>query len=322
MGGRLHRPLEALTIPEAAALLSKGSGSEVTEAEIIRRGLEGRLTLSVQFESRPLGRLGKTVRPGQAKRVPPETLSEWDRQPREYQVSENEILLLDLPFQFVAIEGIWDLVMLGPERGDIEYRYMLSDGRRLTRDHLDGIFLKQPEGKWCQLWEERPDHEGGTRAVPMRALPDAAVLVVRTGALDEVVRATPAGTLERAPTLESVARPQQGSVEDADPSAAFDLDDQDLSTTEGRIQAVNRFLECCNEESELSPEILRTHIWTEAGYGNARSFQHWQAMDPARSTRACDENMRRVLSTSPADFVAQVRTRTHRPARAFLGRAE
>jgi hypothetical protein len=48
--------LESLTLPEAAAQLSKAFGKEVTESEIIRWGLDGQMTLSLKFESYALGR--------------------------------------------------------------------------------------------------------------------------------------------------------------------------------------------------------------------------------------------------------------------------
>ena len=156
MGGRLHKPVETLTIPAAADHLSNAFGQEVAEAEIIRWGVDGQMTLSVEFKSYALGRTGKTVRPGQAKRRSRHSLGALDRAyPPEHRVSEDEILVLDVPFETVGISGVWDLTMLGPERRDIEYRYMLTDSRRFTRNHLHDTFVKRPNGTWCQLWQRR-----------------------------------------------------------------------------------------------------------------------------------------------------------------------
>ena len=55
-------PLRAwLTVPEAARNLSILFGDDVSEADVLRLALDGRLTLSVHFVNGATARCGKTV---------------------------------------------------------------------------------------------------------------------------------------------------------------------------------------------------------------------------------------------------------------------
>ena len=50
-----------LTLRDAASYLSILLGEDVTEADILGLGLDGRLTLSVSFLNFTLGRIGKII---------------------------------------------------------------------------------------------------------------------------------------------------------------------------------------------------------------------------------------------------------------------
>ena len=88
-------------------------------------------------------------------------------------------------FVSVDLKGVWDLPMIGDERLEVEQRYLaLSSAPRLRITDLAGIFLNRLDGTCCHLYMEDRD----AKRVPHRAgaLLDAAVLVVRTAALDDL----------------------------------------------------------------------------------------------------------------------------------------
>lgn len=217
-------------------------------------------------------------------------------------MSENEILFLDVPFEIVGIEGIWDLTMLGPERRNIEYRYMLTYRRRFTGNRLHSIFVKRPNGWWSQLWEQRPAGD-----VPALALPDDHVLVVRTAVLDELIRQMSAPQKQE-PQSE---QPTKSHAVDAAASSgltheAFDIAAQDLETKEGRREAVDAFLAYANRSQRHT--VKQHHIWKAMGYTTARPFQYWLEMKgPPKETVACDQNARRVLAMATSYFLDLLR---------------
>jgi hypothetical protein len=50
-------------------------------------------------------------------------------------------------------------------------------------------------------------------------------------------------------------------------------------------------------------KVNRRHVWLAVGHTAARQFQFWQASDP-KATAQDDQNFRRILAMSPADFEA------------------
>jgi hypothetical protein len=65
--------------------------------------------------------------------------------------------------------------------------------------------------------------------------------------------------------------------------------------------AVDAFILKCNQE--ISLKVNRRHVWLAVGHTAARQFQFWQASDP-KATAQDDQNFRRILAMSPADFEA------------------
>jgi hypothetical protein len=59
MAELLHKLRECLTIPEAAAHLSTAFGESVTEADVLRLGLDDHLTLSINYVNPVWGWLGR-----------------------------------------------------------------------------------------------------------------------------------------------------------------------------------------------------------------------------------------------------------------------
>lgn len=184
---------EYLTVEEAARHLSGIFAEEVSEADILRLALDGKLTLSVNLVNAAQVRRGNLAR----------------------------LTFTALQEDVVTIRGIWDLPMIGNERVDVENKYqMMCNGPTVTDLCMDGTFVKRP-GILCQLQRpadrdqfEAPD--GSVTRMPflypvglandgvfnvkianrtvdgkpswysMSTLPDDSVLVVRTAALAEL----------------------------------------------------------------------------------------------------------------------------------------
>jgi hypothetical protein len=80
-----------------------------------------------------------------------------------------------------------------------------------------------------------------------------------------------------------------------------------------RRQLVDTFLARCNEVSTV--RIGRRHIWRFIAHSHARQFEYWQAGDDRSpgttrgATEQDDQNIRRVLSMQPEEFLSQLRQR-------------
>ena len=213
-------------------------------------------------------------------------------------------LRFDEPYKIESIDGIWDLPMLGTAAADVEQRYLTLIGgpRKGIVMQAGGTLVNQPDdGTWCELHKYIVVSEGVLRPSPA-GLPDDAVRVVRTAALDDLkARVSQSSSTDSPPdTRATDGRPIDTDASPGSTAAPFDIAEQDFDTKEGRRKAVNAFLEHCNSEQ---PHVLRrSHIWRAAGYTDPRTFQEWQAMTP-RKTRACDKNIRRLLAMSATGFL-------------------
>ena len=85
---------------------------------------------------------------------------------------------------------------------------------------------------------------------------------------------------------------------------------QPVSKASQRRALVDNSLRQC--QSETSIKLNRKHIWRAAGHTTPRQFEYWQAGEdrvPGSTRGATDQddlNFRRVLGTSPREFVAQL----------------
>jgi hypothetical protein len=165
---------DLVTVPEAATHLSTIFDEEITEADILRFALDGRLTLSVEFVTFAACNPGKII-----------SISE-----------EEKKLTFSDGRRFIS--GVWDLAMVGGEVWEIKRKYHLLTGgpdvdigvsgysliRTLTGDSnvLDGLLVNRPDGTWGQLLVLK--EAGGYDLA--EALPSDAVLVVRTSALHDL----------------------------------------------------------------------------------------------------------------------------------------
>jgi hypothetical protein len=84
-----------------------------------------------------------------------------------------------------------------------------------------------------------------------------------------------------------------------------------LDTREQRNQAVDRFIDQCNELSVSalsSYTVRRKHIWMSIGHKQDRQFQYWVACD-ARATNADEKNFTRILTMPAQQFIDELITR-------------
>jgi len=162
---KLLKLKEWLTIPDAAKHLSIVFDEDVSEADVLRLALDGKLQLSVHFVNQATARRGKTVPLSEAEKVPAPSISlHKDGKPREpYEVilglkfslmhpdGQIEEKVVQFDEEIVSIDGIWDLQMQGNARLDVEHKYqMLTTDIKVTDVNLDGTYVCDLDG---ELWE-------------------------------------------------------------------------------------------------------------------------------------------------------------------------
>lgn len=190
---KLFNLKEWLTLADAAQHLAIVFGEDVTEADVLRLGLDGRLRLSIHFVNHARARCGKIVswaetewvivpplKPGKFAIVDREgetaasleaprhltqlvdALDEQDKAkfmngelcPFMKSVSIDGKRFLNLSDEVTTLRGVWDLSMVGNEVPDIEHQYQsLTGGPSVTLQGLDGAFVEREEGEMFQLME-------------------------------------------------------------------------------------------------------------------------------------------------------------------------
>jgi len=201
-----------LTVPDAARHLSVLFDEDVTEADVLRFALDGRLVLSIDFVDFAAAQLGKIIPLADAKTKTVQTtdgkscgLINGIRQ------VDGNVVSFDGNFRF--IKGVWDLAMCGAERIEIERKYrLLTDGPTVSLGEGNGILINRPDGTWGQLLEAISDSDefglwrflsdntygGPDKLYPAQTFPSGAILVVRTSAvLDLVALSEPETPMER-----------------------------------------------------------------------------------------------------------------------------
>ena len=139
-----------LTLRDAASYLSILLGEDVTEADILGLGLDGRLTLSVSFLNFTLGRIGKIIPYNEADLIPDESPDEEGRMTviNGIQLDKDRVLSFTYTHGNI-IEGIWDLAMEGDERYDVEDKYQqLVDGPEVKLRSGDRL-VNRTDGTWA-----------------------------------------------------------------------------------------------------------------------------------------------------------------------------
>ncbi|MEJ2633368.1 MAG: hypothetical protein P8011_00460 [Acidihalobacter sp.] len=181
--------MDWLTLPKAAEYLSILFGEPVTEADVLRLGLDGRLRLSVQFVNHAYARCGvvatyawNDLKARIEAGTYPEDLN-WRQVPRSLleemglleessehakgrklkmlaSIRIDEDRYLTLSDEVKPISGVWDLPMIGGEQLDVEHYYQsITGGPEVTLESLDGAFVEDEAGRVCQLQEQFIDLE-------------------------------------------------------------------------------------------------------------------------------------------------------------------
>lgn len=178
---KLFRLKKWLTVPDAARHLTTMFEEPVSEADILRLGLDGHLTLSVNLVNGAMARKGTVVpienapityfptelRPkGSPDWVPIRRIRRCDPLPADLQhdleqgkvhgavvgVRLDETRILELAKDVSSIRGVWDLPMIGAETIDVEHMYQqLTGGPEVTLTCLEGTFVKSSDGTPAQL---------------------------------------------------------------------------------------------------------------------------------------------------------------------------
>lgn len=186
---KLFNLKEWLTTQEAAKYLSILFNEDVSEADVLRLGLDGHLTLSVNFVNHARGRIADLTPMNEAKMyvmplnidknstgqfIQNVRIDEIAQLPDEIQtglksgslilspmgVTLNENEVLQYRDTITSLTGIWDLPMIGAERLDVEHMYQqLTGGPEVTLTCLDGVFVKTPDGWYANLQESFDNNE-------------------------------------------------------------------------------------------------------------------------------------------------------------------
>lgn len=162
---------EWLTLPEAAKRLSVIFQEEVSESDILRLALDGRMLLSAYLVNGASARLGKVVGfddvewgefSAEMAAAFPDLSEEHRGKPLKYVKSLrlDDERYLNLEPGVTTIWGVWDLPMLAGDRHDIEHLFqMASGGPGVTVESLDGSFLQREDGVMCQVMESYDQNE-------------------------------------------------------------------------------------------------------------------------------------------------------------------
>lgn len=123
-----------LTVADAARRLSISVGEDVTEADILRLALDGHLTLSVYFVNHAKGRIARIELLSSQHFSNAPSIFEYGP-PRFVSIegavlpNKKEVLIYEGDEQKPeCLEGVWDLLMIGAERIDVERAYQRITG--------------------------------------------------------------------------------------------------------------------------------------------------------------------------------------------------
>ncbi|WP_426145283.1 hypothetical protein [Polaromonas sp. DSR2-3-2] len=219
---KLFKLKKWLTVPDAAKHLAIVFGEEVTEADVLRFGIDGHLKLSVHLVN---GAYARPCFPVKIEEIEWDEMSLLDGKqiikiPRGGRIWQDHQGCFQVKRHVSALDGdVWDLPMNGGERIDVEYRYQqLTNGPEVTTVSLEGVLVASINGELHEIQSHFGNNENFKKDDlkkpflhpdnfhPAGALPDDSVFVVRISALTEFIQsvneeptntAKPLGTTER-----------------------------------------------------------------------------------------------------------------------------
>lgn len=164
--GKLFSLKEWLTVAATAQHLSIVFDEVVTEADVLRLVLDGRLRLSIYFVNSKLAHCGRRIPISEAayKEVPSlegtTTVRLYEGPVLYSDGVASQVLKLDR--DLVALRGVYDLPLIGGEWKDIEQMYHdLINGAVVDSISIDGTFVEGRDGLICQLQEKYEDGDVG-----------------------------------------------------------------------------------------------------------------------------------------------------------------
>jgi hypothetical protein len=203
--GKLFNLKEWLTVADAARHLSIVFGEDVTEADVLRLGLDGRLRLSVYFVNHATAEQAKWVAWKEWAELVDLTRAMDEKLGLKIEKSsqDEERPVLRGDGRIVELSGIWDLSMTGGESLDVEHQWqMMTGGAPVELVEMDGVLVTDVNGQLYRLMDHFDGNPYASDAqkkecrnrplydkenyFPAGGLPKDAVIVVRTEALREL----------------------------------------------------------------------------------------------------------------------------------------
>jgi hypothetical protein len=180
-----------VTVPEAASHLSTLFGENVSEADIFRLALDGRLTLSVFFVNGTAAKRGKMIARADAEIETVQTIN-GNKFERVKGVLLDKGSVLSFDDDITYIKRVWDLAMIDGGRTLIERKYQfLTGGPEVDLMFIGDLFVNRSDGAWAHLVHRNetytPPYNHPDNYIPAEDLPSDALLVVRTSALQNLV---------------------------------------------------------------------------------------------------------------------------------------
>jgi len=152
---KLFKLKEWLTMSDTARYLSISFGEDVSEADVLRLALDGRLKLSVNFVNPVVARSGKIIPINEAEYTDVPSLDGkgvvrcYDGVTLYKDGVISRVIKLD---EMVRLRGIYDVPMIGADHLDLENTYQkLTSGIGISRVSLDGPFVEGTDGTVFQL---------------------------------------------------------------------------------------------------------------------------------------------------------------------------
>lgn len=153
-----------LSVQDAAAHLALVFGEPVTEADVLRFALDGKLTISANFVNGGHAKFGKLIPIEEAEFEEMPSLNGGEPircygGPTFFNAGEG-VTVLSLEQRVLSLRGVFDLPMFGGERHDVEHRFQgLTGGPPVEMLSLDGAFIRVPNGAIGQLLEDMESNQ-------------------------------------------------------------------------------------------------------------------------------------------------------------------
>lgn len=196
----LLRLKDWLTLQEAASWLAQTLGTDVSDTDILRLGLDRRLVLSVRLVNPTDALPGRLIARHQ-ETAAASSPTPMGAAPRRYRL-ENGVDI-ELEGAIVSLLGVYDLPMIGGETAAVESEYQrrvvdpLQAPVHVAHQSEVGLFLRQGDilyqlqgwlvGDGFKIVPARDARPPTRRPYPVQHMPDHATIVVRPEALRQVL---------------------------------------------------------------------------------------------------------------------------------------